>query len=86
MICMRLFRYRHDTSLPVVETALDIILDCVTRLVDSALISQVLIQNSSEDSQEYGSDVFSNVQVGMLEYVGVCDITFPDYVQPAHSP
>jgi hypothetical protein len=81
-----MFRHRRDADLPVVEAALDIIHACVTRLIDSALISEALIQNSSEDSQEYGSDIFSDVQVEMLEYVGVCDTSFPGCIQPAHSP
>jgi len=83
---MSMFRHRHKDDWPVVETALDIIIASVTRLIDSALVSEVLIQNSSEDSQEYGSDLFSDVEVEMLEYIGVCDTSFPGSVQPAHFP
>jgi len=81
-----MFRHRHEADLPVVETALDIVHSYVTRLLDSGLISNVQVHNAHEDSQEYGSDVFSDVQVEILEYIGVCNLSFPDFVLPANSP
>lgn len=80
-----MFRYRHEDDLPVVKAALDIIRAWVTRLIEYALISNVQDRNPTQDSQEYGSDIFSDVKVEILEYVGVCDPSFPDYARPANS-
>jgi hypothetical protein len=80
-----MFRHRHEADLPVVETALDIVHSYVTRLLDSGLISNVQIHNAHDDSQEYGSDVFSDVQVEILEYIGVCNLSSSDFVRPANS-
>lgn len=67
--------------MPVVEAALDIIHAYVMRLNECALTSDGQQHSLEEDSQEYGSDVFSDVQLGILEYVGVCDPSLLDYVR-----
>lgn len=72
--------------MPVVKEALDIVHGYVKRLLESGIIQNVQIQNAQDDSQEYGSDVFSDVQVEILEYIGVCDPSFPDFVPPVNSP
>lgn len=70
---LSLFRHRHDSDWPVVEGALDIIYTYITLLNKFIPVSRVHHNSSEDDSQDYGSDVFSDVEVGRLEYVGVCD-------------
>lgn len=76
-----MFRHRHEADLPVVEEALGIVHAYVTRLLESGVIQNVQIHNAQEDSQEYGSDIFADVQVEILEYIGVCDPSFTDCVR-----
>lgn len=60
--------------MPVVEVALDIIRAYSLRLIELSRGFDVQTQ-SGDDSQEYGSDVFGDVHVDIIEYTGVRDLS-----------
>jgi hypothetical protein len=71
-----LLKYRHGEDIPIVEAALEIVHCYVTRLLESGLLSDAPdVQNhiSEDDSQEFGSDVFTDLPMEIFDYIGVCD-------------
>jgi hypothetical protein len=62
----------------VVEAAVDIIRAYALRLIDFARSLDVQNRSSTEDSQEFGSDVFTDIQVDTLEFIGVGDPSLPE--------
>jgi len=70
---LRLFQHRYADDMLVVEAAADIIRAYALRLIDFARSLDVQNRSSTEDSQEFGSDVFTDIQVDTLEFIGVGD-------------